>query len=368
MPTIFHISPDGNIRPMTEGPYESEALLQSLLERFPEVLASTNSGRWLHISRELGVPDSEDSGGRWFLDHLFVDQFGVPTLVEVKRSSDTRVRREVVAQMLDYAANAVVHWPIETIRTRFEEGLSEDPDSAIADFIGQEPGNADGVDAFWESVEANLSAGRIRMVFVADKIPPELRRIVEFLNGQMNPAEVIAVEVRQYEGGGGRTLVPRVIGQTAASEAAKGRRPREQWNEESFFAAMDEEQRPVARDLYDWIKERVDRIWWGEGSLKGSCVPICQVGKNKVHVFALWTDGSVEIYFQYLANKPPFDQPEMREELRRRLNQIEGVSLPEDSISRRPWFKVSLLASQEARRQFKETVEWAFQAARDASQ
>jgi hypothetical protein len=33
------------------------------------------------------------------------DQNAVPTLVEVKRSSDTRIRREVVGQMLDYAAN-----------------------------------------------------------------------------------------------------------------------------------------------------------------------------------------------------------------------------------------------------------------------
>ena len=32
----------------------------------------------------------------------------MPTLVEVKRSSDTRIRREVVGQMLHYAANAVV--------------------------------------------------------------------------------------------------------------------------------------------------------------------------------------------------------------------------------------------------------------------
>jgi hypothetical protein len=32
----------------------------------------------------------------------------VPTLLEVKRSSDTRIRREVVGQMLDYAANGVV--------------------------------------------------------------------------------------------------------------------------------------------------------------------------------------------------------------------------------------------------------------------
>jgi hypothetical protein len=44
----------------------------------------------------------------------------VPTLVEVKRSSDTRIRREVVGQMLDYAANAVVYWPLERLRATFE--------------------------------------------------------------------------------------------------------------------------------------------------------------------------------------------------------------------------------------------------------
>jgi hypothetical protein len=37
---------------------------------------------------------------------LIIDQHAIPTLVEVKRSTDTRIRREVVSQMLDYAANA----------------------------------------------------------------------------------------------------------------------------------------------------------------------------------------------------------------------------------------------------------------------
>jgi hypothetical protein len=34
------------------------------------------------------------------------------------------------------------------------------------------------------------------MVFVADVIPDELLRITEFRNGQMNTAEVVAVEVK----------------------------------------------------------------------------------------------------------------------------------------------------------------------------
>jgi hypothetical protein len=38
-----------------------------------------------------------------------LDQDAIPAIVEVKRSTDTRIRREVVGQMLDYAANSVVY-------------------------------------------------------------------------------------------------------------------------------------------------------------------------------------------------------------------------------------------------------------------
>ena len=43
--------------------------------------------------------------------------------MEVKRSGDTRIRREGVGQMLDYAANAGVYWPVEEIKAKFEANL-----------------------------------------------------------------------------------------------------------------------------------------------------------------------------------------------------------------------------------------------------
>ncbi|WP_327106846.1 hypothetical protein [Nonomuraea glycinis] len=49
------------------------------------------------------------------------------------------------------------------------------------------------VESFFAKVGDNLRAGKIRLVFVADTVPDHLRRIVEFLNEQMNPAEVLAV-------------------------------------------------------------------------------------------------------------------------------------------------------------------------------
>ena len=103
---------------MHERPYEAEAVLQVLLADHPEILACGEPGDeghgWVLVRREAGVADAEGSADRWALDHLFLDADGVPTLVEVKRSSDTRARREVVAQMLDYAANATAFWKVDT--------------------------------------------------------------------------------------------------------------------------------------------------------------------------------------------------------------------------------------------------------------
>jgi hypothetical protein len=197
---------DSNLVEMTEKGYDSEEILQSLLASYPNLLAGDQMNamfprKWLLISREASVPSEKDGFARWSIDHLFIDQDGIPTLVEVKRSSDTRIRREVVGQMLDYAANATVYWPIEHLQSKFEATCSaknSTPDEVISSTFGPEPNQ----ETLWQSTKTNLQAGRIRMVFVADVIPPELRRIVEFLNGQMDPAEVLAVEIRQFAGQG----------------------------------------------------------------------------------------------------------------------------------------------------------------------
>jgi len=100
---IFAIHKDGELVELTSSTFESEDLLQTMIERYPQILAGDqvdpdNPRRWLVVLREAGIPDAADSGTRWSLDHLLVDQEGVPTLVEVKRSTDTRIRREVVGQ------------------------------------------------------------------------------------------------------------------------------------------------------------------------------------------------------------------------------------------------------------------------------
>jgi hypothetical protein len=287
---------------LTEQSYDSEDLLQRLLAQYPNLLAGSqidkgSPRRWLLISREISVPDSQSGPGRWSVDHLFLDQDSIPTLVEVKRSYDTRIRREVVGQMLDYAANAVTYWPIEEIRLKFEtrcENDSINPEQVLTEFLGEDSA----FEQFWEKLKINLRAGKIRMLFVADEIPAELQRIIEFLNGQMTPAEVLGVEVKQYIGQNLRTLVPRIIGQTSEKLTPR----------------------------------------WGRGKISGSFALFLKHNDKEYKIFSISTEGGGKLWFQFgdYGKYSPFDSPDKRNEFRLRLNSIPGISIAEEGINKYP--------------------------------
>jgi hypothetical protein len=216
---IYTVEPDGGLRRMAPSAPENEDRIQTLVARYPELITD-GDGDLLLIQRELSIADGDETAGRWSLDHLFVTREAVPVLVEVKRAVDTRLRREVVGQLLDYASNAVAHWPAGRVAESFAATAAKagiDPDSALKDFIGSQEASS-----FWEQIDANFKAGRIKLVFVADDIPSELATIVEFLNEQMR-ADVRAIELRWFSSEGGIVaLSPRVIGETARSAATKG--------------------------------------------------------------------------------------------------------------------------------------------------
>jgi hypothetical protein len=365
---IFLIQEGGKLVELTSTAYDSEALLQELLARYPNLLAGdqidpTVPRRWLLVNRETSVPGEQAGSGRWSLDHLLLDQEAIPTLIEVKRSSDTRIRREVVGQMLDYAANAVAYWPIESLRAAFEtrctrEGIS--PDQELVNFLGPEVNP----DHFWQSVKTNLQAGRIRLVFVADNVPPELRRIVEFLNQQMDPAEVLAVEIRQYVGGSFQGLIPRVFGQTEQAQQKKhsttpgGRL----WEEAVFFDEVAAEHgdrvADVARKLFEWAKARSARLTYGSGVKHGSLFVTFDHRGESISPIAIWTYGKIEVQFQGMRNTVAFGADEKRRELQRRLNDINGVVITDDALTKRPSVWLSTLEDAAAFAKFIDVLEW----------
>lgn len=361
---IFLLDPAGELTEMAETAFAAEVDLQKLLADHPGLLPGDqidpgSPRRWLLVSREVGIPDQEEGGSRWALDHLFLDQDGVPTLVEVKRGTDPRTRREVVGQMLDYAANSVLHWTAEALQTSLarrcqKEGL--DPDEQIAHLLGEPAATGD----FWQRVKTNLKAGKIRLLFVSDAIPPELRRIVEFLNEQMDPAEVLAVEIRQYAGKDLKTLVPRVLGQTTEALVRKGEEKR--WDEPTFLAELTrrtrEDEARVAKRILDWAQDRGCWIWWGKGAQDGSFFPMVRQGDETHWTIAVWTYGRIEIQFQWMRKRPPFDLREKRLELLRKLNEVLGMAIPEDGIERRPSVPLRLLAESGRVEGFLGVMDW----------
>jgi hypothetical protein len=335
--TIFLLSADGRLERLEETRYESEDLLQGWLAAHPELLAGDQIGegqplRWLLIQREMGVAPAEGAASRWSLDHLFLDQNAVPTLVEVKRSSDTRLRREVVGQMLDYAANGVKHWPIAEIRRAFEARCDlegEDPEGVLAAFLQ----GAESADVFWSRAADNLALGRLRLLFVADVIPSELQRVVEFLNEQMVRTEVLAVEIRQFAGAtDSRTLVPRVFGRTAAAQdlksspSAQRERP---WDVDSYLAKLESENRgeelDLVRRLFRWTADRGLSWRGGRGAAKASLSVVLEDGREPLSLYE-GTSRSI-LHVQFFKMGPEFEGVEARRSIADLFNAIPGISM-----------------------------------------
>ena len=243
---------DDELHPLDETPFAVERDIQRLVGAHPELLAGAQMDpgsprRFVLVAEEVPVPDEAEGSGRWALDHLFIDQDAIPTLVEVKRAANSQLRREVVGQLLDYAANAVRYWRAEDLSTAFIATHGDQAHSVLSELAGSEAAD----NAFWHKAMANLAEGRVRLLFLADRIPTELQAIVEFLNERIEPTEVLAVELRQYRTPDGpQVLVPRVIGITAVAKSAKNVTV----PYEDLLAEATPETRDVERSLLDWAK------------------------------------------------------------------------------------------------------------------
>jgi hypothetical protein len=363
---MFVLKEDGSLIPMKPAQFVLEEHFQQLLEDHPELLAGDlidpdEPRRWLLVAREIGIPGESDGTGWWSADHLFLDQDGIPTIVEVKRQTDTRLRREVVGQMLDYAANAVAYLPVASIRARFEDTCAKkekDPDHELQDRLGQDIDT----EKFWLQVKTNLEAQKIRLLFVADVIPRELRRIVEFLNRQMNPVEVLALELRQFSGENGlRTLMPTLYGQTEEARGVKSSPPSRNWDEETVFNELetrfDNPVVDVARSIANWMKTHADKIIFGHGKVDGSMTAMTLYSGEKLYPLTISTQGKVYINFVN-CKRGPFQDSQNRLKWLAKFNEIPGLSLTPDCIDKMPPVAFALLSSGGRINEFLKVMDW----------
>lgn len=228
--------------------------------------------------------------------------------------------------MLDYAANAEAYWRAGTVAEAYavtadQSGL--DPNVTLVEFLGdRDPAE------FWDQVDSNFRAGKVRLVFVADVIPKELVRIVEYLNDHMD-IEIRAIELNWFESSDGRTsLAPKVLGHTTRSAAQKAGSSslspiaRDEWIERSLTPFGDKVA-SAARELVQFIDNND-----GEAdvtSTQGSIfVRFSDTDGSEFYPFYISRSAKGRIYFNlYLLLK----QPALADERARKIVYDELVSI-----------------------------------------
>jgi hypothetical protein len=327
--------------------------LQRVLENNPDLLPGDqidpeNPRRWLLVKREMPVPDPNTGLDRWSIDFLFADQDAIPTFVECKRFADTRSRREVVGQMIEYAANGHYYWGKAQLRD-YADDAAKRKNSTLDDAIRSlQPTASDSLDAFFDRLQQNLREGQLRIVFFLEESPMELRSVVDFLNKQMERSEVLLVEARQYISKGMRVVVPTLFGYTEEARQVKRTitittaASRKKWDKETYFAdaqaKLATSEVTILESLYVDILSLGFEVTWGTGQNDGSFSvkdpSICPRA-----ILAVYSSGRLTLNFGWLNGNGTAEQA--RDMLKKLMSERVGLQIQENYALKYPGFSMA---------------------------
>lgn len=162
---------------------------------------------------------------------------------------------------------------------------------------------------FWDDAERNLRERKVRLLFVADRIPKELKRLVEFLNEELERVEVLAMNIRQFriDGDTRSLLAPELVGATARAEAVKDRPLRARLMDEEVFFARVAEVRAFYLDLLERFTASGGRLRF---AVNGISLQLANSASGKFVMVAYCLTDYLQFYFDGLSG-----QPGLREQL-----------------------------------------------------
>ncbi|PPK87882.1 uncharacterized protein DUF4268 [Neolewinella xylanilytica] len=180
-PLLLH---DGSTQAFEKVDPPSELFIQQTVFECPDLLPFSDIDEsfnpCLPICTELRTPAG-------FLDILLVTPDGELCIVEAKLWRNPQARREVIAQILDYAKELAA-WTYEDLQREVSRKLDAKGnvlyDMLAEKFPDKVPSEADFVDA----VSRNLRRGKFLLLIVGDGIKEGAHRIVEFFTnvGHLN--------------------------------------------------------------------------------------------------------------------------------------------------------------------------------------
>jgi len=246
---------------LEESEFEDETALQNALKRNPEVIpvADLDLSEVVVVGRETGVP-----GGA--IDLLLVDGEGRVIIVETKLFRNPQLRREAVAQILEYGAGlwqsapslkkfeelVLRYWHSDTCeqeRVKDAQSLREGVEDIFRELCGEEWDYGH----FEARLEENLESGQHVLLIVATGLMDRLsRQLLQYANTCLGlPLYGVAIDV--FETGTRQLIIPTGVRYTPQSHGRKPRAPR--WDRKTFLADCT----PLAASFFEHILDEAER-------------------------------------------------------------------------------------------------------------
>jgi hypothetical protein len=185
-----------------------EKWLQELLFAHPMLLplerVEPGAGSVVPICRELSLPGR---GACVFLDLLGVTRHGRLVLVECKLWRNPQARREVVAQILEYAA-LLQRWTYADLTAHLRARLGFAGKNPLFEHVRSRFNELDEV-AFTDAVARNLRSGDFHLMIAGDGIREDIRAIAEHLAGRGSRLCLVEFQIWQ-DASGKRVVIPQV--------------------------------------------------------------------------------------------------------------------------------------------------------------
>lgn len=334
---------------------EQENELQVLLKEAPSLISideiRPEAGQLVYAIREFNLPIGT-------IDLLAFTAEGEIAIIACKPSANPAVIRKVIGQLLEYGANL---W--EMTYDELDNAILEKERNHLTELVKNSAHFPDWDEQrFRATVASSLASGSFMLIIVVDEINDELDRIVQFMNAcSSTDLEFAAHEIHRFQKENAEFLGQRFFGTARTASNSTINNQVRHWNEQTFFAELirrnRETVRAIARRILSWAGKDI-QVWCGKGRATGSFVPCIIHNERCNQLFAVYTYGSVEIYFQHLAVEPPFNREEKRIELLDKLNQIQGVDIQSSMIRRRPSIPIQIFSTNEKIEQFLAVFSW----------
>lgn len=162
--------------------FHDERWIQELIFRFPQALPirelEPGIGEIIPIAMEVPTPAG-------YIDNVFITPQGNIVLAECKLWRNPQARREVLAQVIDYA-RSISTWRYDEFEAAVTKGVDHKSGRlpcGLFDYVRQVGGGDPEIDeaSFVDAVQRNLRLGRLLLLVVGDGIREGAESLIDYL-------------------------------------------------------------------------------------------------------------------------------------------------------------------------------------------